>query len=74
VATPPKQTPSLDPIAVARALYHEPWWCTKVKDYAVHSTWRTQFGFYFSVPHDCSEEDFEAIMADIRKNGRKRNI
>jgi hypothetical protein len=75
LATPPeKRAPTLDPAVIARRLEKQPWDCTKVKDFARHSTWRTQFGFHFSIPHDCTEADFEAVMADIRKYGRKRDI
>jgi len=74
LATPPKRAPSLSKSEIEAALTPEPWRCTEVKTYAVTSLWRTQFGFYFSVPHDCTEADLEAITADIRKHGRTRNV
>jgi len=75
LATPPeKKAPSLDPIIVARRLEREPWACKKAKDFAKHSTWYTQHGFYFSVPHDCTQADLDAILEDLRKHGRKRNV
>lgn len=59
---------------VARRLTESEWRCVKVKDYARHATWRTQYGFYFSVPHECSVADFEDIMADVIKYGRSRSV
>jgi hypothetical protein len=69
--------PKLKPLSreeVSRRLTDSDWRCVKVKDFAVHSTWRTKQGFYFSVPHDCTEADFEEIMKDVRRYGRKRNV
>jgi hypothetical protein len=65
---------SLSREEVAKRLADFRWKCEKVKDFARHSTWRTEYGFYFSVPHDCSEADFEDIMRDLIRHGRKRNI
>jgi hypothetical protein len=59
---------------VSRRLAESQWKCVRVKDYAVHSTWRTEHGFYFSVPHECTEVDFEDIMDDVNRHGRKRSV
>jgi hypothetical protein len=75
VATPPSsRTTRLSDEEIAERLTRWPWRSKKIKDYGHHSTWCTQFGFYFSVPHDCTEADFESIAADLRKYGRKRNV
>ena len=59
---------------VARRLAESEWNCIKVKDYAKHSTWRTGQGFYFSVPHDCTEADIADIVNDLVRHGRNRNL
>jgi hypothetical protein len=74
VATPPNQDLSLPKSEIVKRLSGEPWFCTEVKKRAVTTLWRTQFGFYFSVPDDCTEVDFEEIMVDLRKHGWKRNV
>jgi hypothetical protein len=72
--TPRDQAPSLSKSEIEARLTADPWRCVEVKVYAVTTLWRTRFGFYFSVPHDCTEADFEALMADVRKFGRRRNV
>jgi hypothetical protein len=59
---------------VEHRLTNSSWECVKVKEFAVHATWRTKFGFYFSVAHNCTETDFADIMVDVNKYGRKRNV
>jgi len=59
---------------VARHLAESRWKCIKVKDYAKHALWRTEHGYYFTVPHECSRADFADITTDIEQHGRKRNI
>jgi len=74
LAEPPKDISK--PISreeVARRLTQSHWACVKLKDFAAHSTWRTQYGFHFSVTHDCTEADFEDLMIDVNRYGRKRN-
>jgi len=51
------------------------WECTRYKTFGTADSWRTKFGFYFTVPFECTEEYFETeILADLRKNGWKRNV
>jgi hypothetical protein len=40
----------------------------------VTSLWRTQYGFYFTVPDDCTEADLQELFADMKKEGRNRNV
>jgi hypothetical protein len=42
---------------VSRRLSESEWQCRFVRDFATAAMWRTAYGFYFSVPHDCTEED-----------------
>jgi hypothetical protein len=71
---PDKKAESLPREEVANRLTDSFWKCVKVKEFGAHSTWRTQFGFYFSVPHDCTEADFGEIVEDLQRDGRKRNV
>ena len=59
---------------VSKRLSESRWQCVKVKDFGKHSTWRTQAGFYFSVPHECTEVEFAEIMTDVNRYGWKRNV
>jgi hypothetical protein len=59
---------------VSQRLAESEWQCKFVRDHATHALWRTAFGFYFSVPHDCSEEDFAQIWNDLVRYGKRPNI
>jgi hypothetical protein len=59
---------------IARRLASARWNCVKVRDFTRHSTWRTEHGLHFSVPHECTEAEFQAVIEDVIKYGRRRNI
>lgn len=59
---------------VDKRLSESEWRCVLIKSYTRHSTWRTQHGFYFSVPHECSVADFNDIWADLIRHGRTRSV
>jgi len=74
VATKPPKAPPLDSALVVRQITRSPWDSREVKKYRQATLWCTRFGFYFTVPNDCTQADLEAIMEDLRKYGRKRNV
>jgi hypothetical protein len=79
LATPPKdppkeKAPSLPKEEIVEAITPWPWMSKEVKEYGTSTLWRTQYGFYFSVPHDCSQADLNDILTDLRKYGRKPNV
>ena len=59
---------------VERRLAGPRWECRKVKDYSRHSLWRSEHGYYFTVAHECTEAEFRAVIEDLIKNRRKRNV
>jgi hypothetical protein len=59
---------------VSQHLSESEWQCKFVRDFATAALWKTAHGFYFSVPHQCTRDDFEKIWQDLVKNGRKGNV
>jgi hypothetical protein len=59
---------------VSLRLRESEWRCVLVREYKTHALWRTSLGFYFTVGHDCTEDDFHAIWIDLVRYGKGRNL
>ena len=59
---------------IRRILTRYPWNSRIIATRKTGALWSTEFGFYFTVPHDCTRPELEEILKDLKAAKGKRNV